>query len=275
MTKPLLSIGMIVKNEARSLDKCLKALEPLRNALPCELIIADTGSTDATREIAQRYADLVFDFPWVNDFSAARNAVMDRASGKWYFTVDADEYLDPDISQLVEFLSLPRDKQNGFAAVVQRNYHTRDMAEDDYSGDYFVDMEKSDTGEITAVSSNMARINALSAKILHRVVGVTENRTIEIGIPAGNLTGISLLMGRGPNIPVQIVVLTSSRVEFNNSIVSAGINQTKHQINLEVIVDIDILVPWGTESAQVVTEVLIADTIVVGHVPDTYLNLQQ
>ena len=82
-------------------------------------------------------------------------------------------------------------------------------------------------------------------------------------------------MGRGPNIPVQIVVLTSSRVEFNNSIVSAGINQTKHQINLEVIVDIDILVPWGTESAQVVTEVLIADTIVVGHVPDTYLNLQQ
>lgn len=149
------------------------------------------------------------------------------------------------------------------------------MAEEDYSGDYFVDMEKSDTGEITAVSSNMARINALSAKILHRVVGVTENRTIEIGIPAGNLTGISLLMGRGPDIPVQIVVLTSSRVEFNNSIVSAGINQTKHQINLEVIVDIDILVPWGTESAQVVTEVLIADTIVVGHVPDTYLNLQQ
>ena len=120
----------------------------------------------------------------------------------------------------------------------------------------------------------MARINALSAKILHRVVGATENRTIEIGIPAGNLTGISLLMGRGPNIPVQIIVLTSSRVEFNNSIVTAGINQTKHQINLEVIVDIDILVPWGTENAQVVTEILIADTIVVGQVPDTYLNVQ-
>ena len=67
--------------------------------------------------------------------------------------------------------------------------------------------------------------------------------------------------------------MTSSRVEFNNSIVTAGINQTKHQINLEVIVDIDILVPWGTESTQVVTEVLIADTIVVGRVPDTYLSM--
>lgn len=148
------------------------------------------------------------------------------------------------------------------------------MAEQDYSGDYFVSFEKSATGEVTAISSNMARINALSAKILHQVVGATENRTIEIGIPLGNLTGISLLMGRGPNIPVQIVVLTSSRVEFNNSIVTAGINQTKHQINLEVIVDIDILVPWGTENAQVVTEILIADTIVVGQVPDTYLNVQ-
>ena len=148
------------------------------------------------------------------------------------------------------------------------------MAEQDYSGDYFVSFEKDATGDVTAISSNMARINALSAKILHRVVGATENRTIEIGIPAGNLTGISLLMGRGPNIPVQIIVLTSSRVEFNNSIVTAGINQTKHQINLEVIVDIDILVPWGTESSQVMTEILIADTIVVGQVPDTYLNVQ-
>ena len=148
------------------------------------------------------------------------------------------------------------------------------MAEQDYSGDYFVSFEKSATGEVTAISSNMARINALSAQILHQVVGATENRTIEIGIPLGNLTGISLLMGRGPDIPVHIVVLTSSRVEFNNSIVTAGINQTKHQINLEVIVDIDILVPWGTENAQVVTEILIADTIVVGQVPDTYLNVQ-
>ena len=148
------------------------------------------------------------------------------------------------------------------------------MAEQDYSGDYFVSFEKDAAGDVTAISSNMARINALSAKILHRVVGATENRTIEIGIPAGNLTGISLLMGRGPNIPVQIIVLTSSRVEFNNSIVTAGINQTKHQINLEVIVDLDILVPWGTESSQVLTEILIADTIVVGQVPDTYLNVQ-
>ena len=121
----------------------------------------------------------------------------------------------------------------------------------------------------------MARINALSAQILDRVVGAaTDTHTLTVKIPAGNLTGISILMGRGPAVPVQIIVLTSSRVEFNNSIVTAGINQTKHQISLEVIVDVDVLVPWGTESAQVTSEVLIADTVVVGQVPDTYLNVQ-
>ena len=147
------------------------------------------------------------------------------------------------------------------------------MRDGDYSADYFVTFEKSEAGEITAISSNMARINALSARILDRIVGATDTHMLTVNIPVGNLTGVSLLMGRGPKVPVKIITMTSSRVEFNNSIVTAGINQTKHQINLEVIVDIDILVPWGTESTQVITEVLIADTIVVGQVPDTYLSM--
>ena len=75
MGQPLLSIAMIVKNEIRCLEKCLKALQPLREAIPCQLVIADTGSDDGTREVAERYADLLFDFEWINDFSAARNAV--------------------------------------------------------------------------------------------------------------------------------------------------------------------------------------------------------
>ena len=131
-----------------------------------------------------------------------------------------------------------------------------------------------DAGEISAISSNMARINALSAKILDTVINVTENQTITVEIPIGNLTGVSLLMGRGPKVPVQIIVLTSSKVEFSNSIITAGINQTKHQVNLEVIVDIDVLIPWDTASTQVKTEVLIADTVIVGKVPDTYMNVQ-
>lgn len=104
MAQPLLSIGMIVKDEIRSIERCLNALQPLRDAIPCELVIADTGSTDGTREIVQQYADVCFDFEWVNDFAAARNAVLDRCSGKWALNIDADEYLDENFLQLVDFL---------------------------------------------------------------------------------------------------------------------------------------------------------------------------
>ncbi len=129
MATPLLSIGMIVKNESRSLEKCLTALQPLRDAIPCELVIADTGSTDDTKEIAGRFADVLFDFPWVNDFAAARNAVMDRCSGAWYLSVDADEYLDSDISELVSFLKGKKQVEYVAAFLYVKNYNTRDFDE--------------------------------------------------------------------------------------------------------------------------------------------------
>ena len=127
MSQPLLSIGMIVKNEERCLEKCLKALEPLRQAIPCELVIADTGSTDKTKEIAAKYADILFDFKWVNDFSKARNAVMDKCNGKWYLTVDADEYFASPVDEIVEFIKGPLGEKNIHASIIQRNFNNPDM----------------------------------------------------------------------------------------------------------------------------------------------------
>ena len=127
MSQPLLSIGMIVKNEERCLEKCLKALEPLRQAIPCELVIADTGSTDRTKEIASGYADVLFDFVWVKDFSKARNAVMDRCTGKWYLTLDADEYMVPDTDEIVAFLTSPKASTIKQATIVQRNFFNKNM----------------------------------------------------------------------------------------------------------------------------------------------------
>ena len=88
MGTPVLSIGSIFKNEIRCMERGLKSLQPLRDAIPCELVMADTGSDDGSREVAEQYADILFDFPWVNDFAAARNAVQDRCTGRWYFSVD-------------------------------------------------------------------------------------------------------------------------------------------------------------------------------------------
>ncbi len=127
MSKPLLSIGMIVKNEERSLEKCLKALEPIRKAIPSELIIADTGSTDKTVEIAKKYADEVFYFEWINDFSAARNAVIEKCSADWFMAVDADEYFNSGVDELVTFLNSELHKTAVLATFVQRNFRNSNM----------------------------------------------------------------------------------------------------------------------------------------------------
>ena len=132
MPTPLISIGIIFKNDIRCIERCLKALQPLRDAVPAELVIADTGSTDGSREVAEKYADILIDFPWIDDFAAARNSVLKRCSGKWFMFVDTDEYLDEDVSELVRFLRGSKKRPEMGATVVVRNYGNYEL-EGDYS----------------------------------------------------------------------------------------------------------------------------------------------
>jgi len=83
---------MIVKNEESRLARCLDSIADLVD----EIIIADTGSADATKEIAARYTEHVYDFKWTDDFSAARNDVFSRASMEYIYSADADEVLSPE-----------------------------------------------------------------------------------------------------------------------------------------------------------------------------------
>lgn len=86
-----INLVMIVKNEQRSLERCLSSV----NGLVDEIIIADTGSEDATKEIARRFRAKIYDFVWCDDFSAARNFALDQSDADWNLILDADESLRP------------------------------------------------------------------------------------------------------------------------------------------------------------------------------------
>lgn len=88
---PSLSLVLIAKNEASCISRCLQSVRDL----DCEMIVVDTGSEDDTRDIAGRCGAKVLEFPWCDDFSAARNAGLEAASGRWVLVLDADEYLPP------------------------------------------------------------------------------------------------------------------------------------------------------------------------------------
>lgn len=124
----LLSIGMIVKNEEKFLERCLTALQPILDNLDSELIIADTGSTDNTVEIAKKFTDNVFYFEWINDFAAARNSTLDRAKGEWYMFIDADEILQS-CDDIINFFKSGEYKSYNAGTYIIRNYSWYD----DYS----------------------------------------------------------------------------------------------------------------------------------------------
>ena len=85
-----ISVCMIVKNEEQQLRACLDSLKPIAD----EIIICDTGSADRTKEIAAQYTDKVYDFPWIDDFAAARNFAFSKATMEYIYTADADEVID-------------------------------------------------------------------------------------------------------------------------------------------------------------------------------------
>lgn len=112
-----LSLCMIVKNEEAVLARCLESAKGLAD----EIIIVDTGSTDATREIAEKYTDKVYDFRWIDDFAAARNFAFSKAQGKYIMWLDADDVIEP--GDLAEFLQVKAGLDGGPATVMAR-YNT-------------------------------------------------------------------------------------------------------------------------------------------------------
>jgi GT2 family glycosyltransferase/glycosyltransferase involved in cell wall biosynthesis/Flp pilus assembly protein TadD len=115
-----LSIGMIVKNEEKYLEKCLIALQPIINNIETEIIIVDTGSTDKTINIAQKFTDKVYVHKWNNDFSEARNISIEKSSGDWFFYLDADEILE-DVGNLIDFFKSGLDKIYNVVSINLKN----------------------------------------------------------------------------------------------------------------------------------------------------------
>ena len=134
-----------------------------------------------------------------------------------------------------------------------------------------VEFEKDDSGHVTALKSNMAAFNRLQSRISDDILlRLSEVSTTMLSIPIGTLTGSSLLAGRGPVIKVKMQSVGSTTASFRNTFSSAGINQTRHQILLDVHVNVSILLPGFRTSPKVSNEISVAATVIVGSVPENY-----
>ncbi len=139
--------------------------------------------------------------------------------------------------------------------------------------DRIVYFEKDLNGRITALKTNMSEVNRLKTSILNIINDeILALDTDDLGIPLGSLFLPEVLSGRGPTIPVHIISIRNSDAAFESYFTEAGINQTLQQLTMDVSVDVAILVLGRTESFTVTSQVVVAETIIVGQVPDTFFQ---
>lgn len=186
-----------------------------------------------------------------------------------FFAVTSSVILQTKVNPLTEELALA--KITDAASNVINQAVSQQIDSGDVQYDDLVQLERDNDGNITALTTNMQEMNRLKTQLLTKLDSdIYDISDDEISIPLGNLTGIQLLSGRGGSIPVKIVAVSSSDASFRGEFSDAGINQTIHRIMMDVSLDLIILLPSGTVTDHVATEVCVAETVLLGSVPESY-----
>lgn len=137
-----------------------------------------------------------------------------------------------------------------------------------------IGLQKDETGKISALTTDMEQIARLKSEILRYLdeeLAAMDDETLSV--PVGNLLFPTFFAGRGFSIPVRILALNSTNANFYSSISSLGINQSVQQIRITFTVSLSFLTPVGISDADVTSDVLAAQTILLGDVPESYIYL--
>ena len=140
--------------------------------------------------------------------------------------------------------------------------------------DELFEVKKDNNGKITLIQANSPRINTIAREIANLAqANLDALGTQEISISVGTFTGLALLTGFGPDVTIKIVPIGTANCDFVSYFQSAGINQTLHKIYIDVYADVNIITPIDEPTVQVKAEILVCENVIVGEVPEFYLNM--
>ena len=180
-------------------------------------------------------------------------------------------YLAKTINPIFELLC--RDKAKGIATIITNEEATNVMKEYSYQ-DLFT-IEKDSNENITMIKSNVFPINEITSNIALKIQQRIDKKGKEkVSIPLGAFSGIKLLAGSGPNVNIKIASLGNVETDLKSEFTAQGINQTLHRIYLQVKCKVGILTPFSNIEENITNQVLIAENVIVGHIPSSYYNLE-
>ena len=136
-----------------------------------------------------------------------------------------------------------------------------------------IKFDKDTEGKIIALKSDVVEMNNISSEIATKIQAMyDELEDIYVYVPIGNFTGNSFLAGHGPNVKVKVIPAGTVSTEFRTEFISAGINQTRHRVYLGVECNMRVIAPFATEDIIVENSVTVAETVLIGEVPEFYTN---
>lgn len=141
--------------------------------------------------------------------------------------------------------------------------------------DRIVLLEKDTSGAVTALKTNIAEVNRLKTQTLAATDAMLLELDVnQVGLPLGSVIFPTFFSGAGPKLPVKVLSISNSDADFRNVFSEAGINQTAHQIMMDVTIQMTVLTPAGAENVTVTSSVVVAETVIVGQVPQSYVNVK-
>ena len=163
--------------------------------------------------------------------------------------------------------------QNTMTAVVERAV-TADLAARQVSYSDLVTIQRDEKGAIAALTTDMVRMNLLRAELTAAILEALEETDVSVvQVPLGTLFDLEPLWAKGPSLKARAMTVGTVQAEFDSQLASAGVNQTLHRISIEVSIPMTLMLPGGEVETSLHTRLCIAETVIVGQVPDTYLQL--
>ncbi len=149
------------------------------------------------------------------------------------------------------------------------------LYENDITYSTLVEIEKDDSGRVATVKADTVKMNMLKSEIGAEISNdILETDSREISIPLGTILGVSALSGKGPKIKTTVTLASNVTSTINNTFTSAGINQTLHEIYVNVNATIYVIMPKNSATAEVNSNYCIAQTVIIGTVPETFADFQ-
>ena len=146
-----------------------------------------------------------------------------------------------------------------------------ELTQYDMSYDQLVEIDRNEDGTVSAIRTNVVKLNKFKADVSSAVLEALGHYTQEeIKIPIGTAIGGDLFTGRGPALNMKLVIANGMESDITNSFEESGINQTKHQIMMHIGVDVSAVLAWFSVPCVVETNFILAETVIVGTVPDAY-----